>query len=127
MPDAPRPARLIVATVRALLGAALGCAFLLASACTGDPPRVDDALVARGRDEDPSCDAESLAHGRQLFLDHCDACHALYSPDSRPRGEWPHEMAIMGRKAHLAQDQERDILRYILAARTPTPSAAASP
>ncbi len=84
-------------------------------------------MVARGRSEDPGCSAASLERGRQLYLDHCDSCHALYLPDSRPSLEWPHELAIMAPKAHLARHDANAILMYVLAAHTPAPGNRSAP
>jgi hypothetical protein len=53
-------------------------------------------------------------HVRQV----AGACHALPNPSSESEGEWPEIMSKMGPNAKLDAAQSKEVLNYILAART---------
>jgi hypothetical protein len=99
----------------------LGLAVAAFSACypkAGPPPEAPSAsAVAWASARWPGATAESLAHGRQLFVSKCNACHE--SPDVAAIADdrWPGIVKSMGNKAHLTADERETLLHFVLASR----------
>ena len=86
--------------------------------CTELAPRVTPEFAAAAQARDPQADPAVLARGREVFVRECAACHALPAPGSTPAADWPHEMAVMGRKSRLTAGDEHATLTYVLAAQS---------
>jgi mono/diheme cytochrome c family protein len=96
--------------ITALLGA-----FVLA-ACVEAAPRVSDDMVHVARRDDPTASSDSLAQGRELFVQRCDTCHELPAVSSQTLSAWPHIVDTMTKRSALDDQQHQAVLRYILAA-----------
>ena len=80
-------------------------------------PRVTPELVAIAQRSDPSVSTEQLESARTLYVNRCSSCHSLNLPHDYSVSEWREWMPKMARKAKLADTQEAEILRFVLAAR----------
>ncbi len=89
----------------------------LVASC-GGIPRVDPHLVARAQQLDPAASTAALESARALYVTRCSSCHALNQPADYLAGEWTMWMRKMTPKAKLTPTESRDMLTYLLAART---------
>jgi len=92
------------------------------SACypkAGPPPDAPSAnAVAWASARWPNVTAESLAHGRELFVSKCNACHSSPDVAEIEDDRWPGIVKSMGGKAHLSSDEKDAVLHFILTARS---------
>ncbi len=85
----------------------------------GPPPGAPSAnAVTWASTRWPGVTAESLAHGRDLFVGKCHECHE--SPDLTAIADdrWPHIVKRMGDKAHLSTEDSDAVLHFILTSRS---------
>jgi nitrate/TMAO reductase-like tetraheme cytochrome c subunit len=62
---------------------------------------------------------DSLLMGRNLYVNHCDACHNLYLPEKFSQKHWEKEIPEMQHKAKITKDESRLIAKFILARSKP--------
>jgi mono/diheme cytochrome c family protein len=117
--------RLLVVSTLACLG--LSACFPKAGTAPG--PLSANALASAQR-QWPGTSGEELERGRQLFLQHCDACHSYPDRAAYSEQKWPSIARRMGAKADLPEADTELVLRFILANRlepgAPPPPAAES-
>ena len=98
------------------LAAALGCQSTGTIAGNGSVP---DPAPSRAAE----FSAAELSHGRMLYANKCAKCHKFYDPAGYDNAEWKMWMRKMSRKAHLTNEEEVELARYLglyRPARTPT-------
>jgi cytochrome c5 len=90
----------------------------LVSACGSPFPHPTSADVAAIHPTDPSVELSDLEHGRKLYMSKCSSCHLLHPPATIAPDAWPDKVVRMQRegRVHLADDDIRDIVRYVRAA-----------
>jgi mono/diheme cytochrome c family protein len=91
--------------------------LLILSGCALDrftPPPVSSELMAHARSD--RADAQTLSHGRALFVSRCLECHTLPSAAKHSPGEWPHLVSRMAARANLSASEETAITTYLRAA-----------
>jgi cytochrome c5 len=97
-------------------------ALICVAACypKGAPPPAapSAAAVTWASTRWPNETAASLAHGRELFVAKCNACHDHPDLGAIADDRWPHIVDRMGGKAHLAPADRDAVLHFILASRS---------
>jgi mono/diheme cytochrome c family protein len=56
---------------------------------------------------------QELQQGRALYIDHCAACHNLYSPDEFSASQWPQVLSSMAPRAGLSSSNTLLIKKYL--------------
>ncbi len=87
--------------------AAGGCATQLPA------PGPDDAV--RASVEFPGTTVETLARGRNAYLDHCTSCHAAFRPDTKPASAWRPIVEKMAHRSKLDRRSTEEVIRYLVA------------
>jgi hypothetical protein len=82
-------------------------------------PRVTPQMAAAAQARWPDLDQPRLEAARDLYLRRCSACHGLYVPDDYSEREWPERVRKMQKKAKIDDAQRDEIVRFLIAARTP--------
>jgi hypothetical protein len=99
-------------------------AVTLASACLtagmGTLPVAGPTDLARGAGRYPDLTASELASGRTLVVGRCSSCHQTPDPASKSPDAWPGQVAAMKRRAHLDEDQQRAVERYLVTMSMPS-------
>ena len=62
-----------------------------------------------------------LAEGRRLTLNRCGSCHRPLMPAELSAARWTEELAEMGERAKLSDEDERLVLDYLLGMRDAPP------
>jgi hypothetical protein len=90
----------------------------LVGGCASPFPHPSSADVATLRPTDPNARLEDLERGRTLYMGKCGSCHLLHPPSTIAPDEWPGKVGRMQSegRVHLADDELRDIIRYVRAA-----------
>jgi mono/diheme cytochrome c family protein len=88
------------------LAAALGCQSTGTIAGSGSLPEPAPSRAAE-------LSTAELSHGRMLYANKCAKCHKFYDPAGYDNAEWHMWMRKMSRKAHLSNDEELELSRYL--------------
>src|SRR5262245_24078470 len=116
---------LLVMTRRAAFAIAIWVAGCPGFPKAGPPPgplSLQAVQVAQVRF--PTATAASLESGRQLFLQHCNACHKFPALGEYSDEQWGKIIPRMAAKAELSLADGRAILTFIQAARAASPMTA---
>jgi cytochrome c5 len=113
MKQLPAPCLFLVVAVMT------ACGFPKAGAA---PPPLSQAQVAVAAAMSPGDSEQSLSSGHDLFIAKCNGCHGYPDLGSIAEERWPGIMERMAHKAELNRSQGDEVLHFVLAARTPTPS-----
>jgi nitrate/TMAO reductase-like tetraheme cytochrome c subunit len=81
------------------------------------PDPVSAADVSAATSKWPNATEASLTSGRDLFSEHCNACHGYPAMTAVAESKWPGTVHAMAKKAHLAAEDEEKVLHFILMAR----------
>ena len=92
---------------------------LLLSGCGAVIPPVTPALADTAKARGVTTDLAQLERGRSLYTTRCNACHALHDPLDKTVAQWPGVLAIMGPRAYLPENQQRDVLAFVVATGAP--------
>src|SRR5437867_304962 len=82
------------------------------------PPPVSPALISNARSD--RADAQTLSHGRALFVSRCLECHTLPSVTKHSPNDWPHFVSRMSGRANLTASEQEAITAYLRAASSAT-------
>ncbi|NWJ52296.1 MAG: cytochrome c [Bacteroidetes bacterium] len=58
---------------------------------------------------------DTLMAGKTLYVNNCQKCHKLYSPDAYNAAEWKDNLNAMQRKAKISDAQKETIYKYLTA------------
>ena len=83
-------------------------------ACSAALPQPTSTDAARATLRWPGLTRQDLVSGRELYVDHCSACHRLPLPDRHAPDEWPSLVQSMSERAHLDAAQAQQVLRYLV-------------
>ena len=89
-----------------------------------DPP-VDEGLLSLGKHL--AVDPQALIRGREVYLNRCISCHNIEPVARYTQDEWKRIVPDMARESNLDDLQEKDLLSYILIARSYTDVISADP
>jgi mono/diheme cytochrome c family protein len=86
--------------------------------CSSAFPPPGSAEVGAVKLRDPNARVEDLEHGRSVYLGKCGSCHLLIEPGKFAADAWPQKVERMQeeRRVHLADDEARDLVRYLVGA-----------
>jgi hypothetical protein len=70
-------------------------------------PTAEDAVPGTAREE--------LLQGRELYVQKCGSCHGLRLPESYTGPEWQNHLRVMAPRAHLSDQDENLIWKFLLA------------
>ncbi len=77
-----------------------------------------DADKMTGRWQSYSFD--QLNTGFHLYVNKCAGCHTLYKPALYTEEQWTKVIPEMAQRALITEEEQQDILRYILSMREPS-------
>jgi mono/diheme cytochrome c family protein len=83
------------------------------------PPPLSADAVASALARWPGATASELAAGHELFLAKCNGCHNYPDLAALSEDRWPGILDKMAKKAHLSPPERDEVLRFVLAARSP--------
>jgi mono/diheme cytochrome c family protein len=109
----------IVPSRVALLASALLAAL---AGCAGQLPVLGQADAMRASQRWPGITVAELAHGRELYVNHCASCHKLYRPGEQPADKWRALVGEMTERAKLPPADAETIVRYLIAAAESPPT-----
>lgn len=109
MPRSLAPVRLALYAT-----AVLSCGYPKAGTAPGP---ISPTMLQNATSRWPSATADSLEHGRQLFLAHCNECHDYPDRTAYNDADWQRIIPRMGKKAHLDPADTELVLQFVQTAR----------
>jgi hypothetical protein len=79
-------------------------------------PQLDSTDVQWHAQAFPDLSVAQLTRGRELYVQSCSGCHALYPPSSRTPAGWHEALRTMAPKVQLDGADREAVLRYLLVA-----------
>jgi hypothetical protein len=87
---------------------------VLVTGCSKDSKVNTNGLyVPSNADTTANATLLELQQGRVLYIDHCAACHNLYSPDDYSASQWPRVLSVMGPRAGLSSANTLLVEKYL--------------
>lgn len=56
---------------------------------------------------------EELQQGRDIYINNCNECHYLYSPDDKTANDWREILPIMAPRAGLTENEVALVTKYV--------------
>jgi mono/diheme cytochrome c family protein len=116
--------------LKSWLKIAVAAAVLAFGACATAIPHLSQQQVTLAQQKWPGVEAESLEHGRSLYVTRCAACHEAPRPADLEATALIGEMA---ERAHLSAEEQQLVMQFVEASRlaqhpaiavTPAPATA---
>jgi mono/diheme cytochrome c family protein len=87
--------------------------LLLLISCTKTNLGVASLYVPTSADVTANATLQELQDGRNLYTQHCNACHELYSPDQFTVTQWKSIISTMGPKTNMTAAQITLVTKYV--------------
>jgi len=88
-------------------------ALLLFNSCQKDTLTTGSVYVPTAADVTATATLAELQQGHTLYVNRCNACHGLYSPDSFSSSSWKGIMLSMAPKAGLSAADAALVSKYV--------------
>jgi len=82
-------------------------------ACKKNTVDTSGLYVPTSADATASATLQELQEGRILYMDNCNACHSLYSPDSYSTAQWKSVMNSMAPKTSMSASDIQLVTKYL--------------
>jgi hypothetical protein len=75
----------------------------------------DTASLYIPKDSDVTANAtlQELQQGRTLYINNCNSCHGLYSPDYYASSQWKNILSIMAPKTGMSTSEIQLVTKYV--------------
>jgi hypothetical protein len=87
--------------------------FTLFSGCKKSNSGVTSLYVPTSADVTSTATLDELQQGRTLYINNCNSCHDLYSPDDYTATQWKGIMGNMGMKTGMMSSQISLVSKYV--------------
>jgi hypothetical protein len=91
--------------------------LLVLYGCSSRLPVITSEQTHRAGSRWPGVTSLTLNEGRQKYIEKCASCHSLYVPSHFTEEQWTRTMKDMRVKAHLTQEENDLIVKFIFATR----------
>jgi mono/diheme cytochrome c family protein len=85
----------------------------VAISCSKNSTNTSGLYVPTSADTTASATLQELQQGRVIYIDHCAACHSLYSPDDFSASQWPQVLSTMAPRAGLSSANTLLVKKYL--------------
>jgi mono/diheme cytochrome c family protein len=90
-----------------------GALMIFISGCSKSNNSGSSLYTPASSDVTPTATLIDLQQGRTLYMNNCNACHGLYSPDDYTPGQWKSIISIMGSRTGLPASDIALITKYV--------------
>ena len=88
-------------------------AAAVAVSCSKNSTNTSGLYVPTSADTTANATLQELQQGRVIYIDHCAACHNLYSPDDYSASQWPQVLSNMAPRAGLSSANTILVKKYL--------------
>lgn len=87
--------------------------LVLLSGCNSANVNTSSLYVPSNADVTSTATLEDLQQGRDLYINHCGACHQLYTPETYNTAQWQSIVSNMAPRTNLTSTQTKLVLKYL--------------
>jgi len=87
--------------------------LLFCNACKKDTTTTGALYVPSASDVTTNATLVELQQGRTLYMNNCEACHSLYSPDNYSPASWKNILPNMIGRTNLSQADAALVTKYV--------------
>lgn len=87
--------------------------FLLFSGCSKSNSTGSSLYTPTSSDVTSTASLADLQKGRTLYINNCNACHGLYSPDDYTPTQWKSIMGNMGPRTSMSTSDISLVTKYV--------------
>jgi len=87
--------------------------LIFISACKKSNNDVSSLYTPTSADVTSTATLQDLQQGRTLYINNCNSCHALYSPDDYASTQWKSIMNNMAPKTRLSSPEILLVTKYV--------------
>lgn len=91
----------------------VAAALVLAAGCKKSDSGIASLYIPTSSDVTATATLDELQQGRTLYINNCNSCHDLYSPDSYTPSQWNNIMGNMGMETSMMSDQIILVKKYV--------------
>jgi cytochrome c5 len=89
-------------------------AILLAtSSCSKKSTDTSGLYIPTNKDVTATATLQELEQGRELYINNCNSCHSLFSPDSYTPTQWKSILNSMGPKTTMSASEILLVEKYV--------------
>ena len=88
-------------------------ASVLAGGCKKSNSGVTSLYTPTSSDVTSTATLDELLQGRTLYINNCNSCHDLYSPDDYTATQWKNIMGSMGMKTGMMSSENLLVTKYV--------------
>jgi mono/diheme cytochrome c family protein len=96
-----------------LLQALSATVLLLATGCSKVSSDTGSLYTPTAADVTANATLQQLQQGRALYIDNCNSCHSLYSPDGYSPAQWTSILNNMGPRTSLSVSELGLVSKYV--------------
>jgi hypothetical protein len=82
-------------------------------ACKKSSSGINSLYTPTASDVTSTATLDELKSGRALYINNCNSCHDLYSPDDFSASQWKSNMMSMGPKTHMTSSENILVTKYL--------------
>jgi hypothetical protein len=87
--------------------------LILTAGCSKKGGDTSSLYTPTSSDVTATATLEELQMGRVLYIDNCEACHQLYSPDTYSPSQWRSILNSMSSRAGLSASEQQLVTKYV--------------
>jgi hypothetical protein len=87
--------------------------LILTGGCTKTGGDTSSLYTPTSADVTATATLQELQQGRILYIDNCNACHQLYSPDRYTPSEWRNILNGMSPKTGISSSEVQLVTKYV--------------
>lgn len=87
--------------------------FVFSSGCKKNSPGITSLYVPSSADVTANATLLELQQGRTLYINNCNSCHGLYSPDDYSPSQWQSIINQMGPRTGLSASDIKLVTKYV--------------
>jgi hypothetical protein len=87
--------------------------ILILSGCSKSNPTGSSLYTPTSSDVTATASLSDLQTGRTLYINNCNACHGLYSPDDYTPAQWKSIISNMGPRTSMSPSDISLVTKYV--------------
>jgi mono/diheme cytochrome c family protein len=87
--------------------------LVIVGSCNKSNNGVSSLYTPTSADVTATATLQDLQQGRTLFINNCNACHSLYSPDDYTPTQWKSIINTMGTRTSLSASEISLVTKYV--------------
>jgi hypothetical protein len=87
--------------------------LILIGSCKKSAYNTGSLYTPTSADVTPNATLQELQQGRTLYINNCNSCHGLYSPDDHSPSQWRSIVSTMATQTNLSASEIQLVNKYL--------------